>query len=78
MSFDFKLNKFGDILFKYSNREQASLQFDFFTSPTNGLLFDFYIDSYVSESFLPDLDPMFSFQFYNYYFLYIFQYKPYY
>lgn len=64
MSIDFKLNKFGDILFKYSDREQTSFQFDFFTSPTNGLLFNFYIDSYVSEGFLPDLDPMFSFQFY--------------
>ena len=47
MSFDFKLNKFGDILFKYSNRDYSSLQFDFFTSPTNGLVFDFYVDNYV-------------------------------
>lgn len=64
MGFDFKLNKFGDILFKYSDREQSSLQFDFITSPTNGLLFDFYIDSYTSEGYLSDLTPMFSFQFY--------------
>lgn len=64
MSFDFKLNKSGDILFKYSDREYSSLQFDFFTSPTSGLVFDFYIDNYISEGYLSGLKPMFSFQFY--------------
>ena len=63
MSFDFKLNNRGDILFKYSYRETSSLQFDFFTSPVNGLVFDFYIDSYTDNSYLPDLIPLFAFQF---------------
>ena len=64
MSFDFKLDKFGDIYFKYSDREESSLQIDFFTPPTNGLLFDFYVDNYTSNPYLTDLEPLFSFSFY--------------
>lgn len=64
MGFDFKLNKFGDILFKYSSRDYSALQFDFFTSPSNGLIFDFYVDNYISEGYLSDLKPLFAFQFY--------------
>lgn len=44
--FDFTLNKNGDILFKQSDRYKSSLQFDFFITQTNGLIFDFYIDNY--------------------------------
>ena len=38
------LNKNGDILFKQSDRYKSSLQFDFFVTQSNGLIFDFYIE----------------------------------
>lgn len=63
MSFDFKLNKKGDLLFKYSTRDTSSLQFDFFVASSNGLMFDFYIDSPNSQKYLPDLIPQFTFDF---------------
>lgn len=43
--YDFLLNKNGDILFKQSDRYKSSLQFDFFVTQTNGLVFDFYVDN---------------------------------
>lgn len=64
MSFDFKLNKKGDLLFKYSTRDTSSLQFDFFVSNTNGLIFDFYVDSPNLQKYLPDLIPQFTFDFF--------------
>lgn len=64
MSFDFKLNKKGDLLFEYSTRDSSSLQFDFFVSNTNGLIFDFYIDSPNYQKFLPDLEPGLIFKFF--------------
>ena len=63
MFYDFKLSNNGDILFKFSNKQEQSLQVDFYTSPTKGLVFDFYIDSYYSEQYLPNLVPQFAFQF---------------
>lgn len=64
MSFDFKLNKKGDLLFEYSSRDSSSLQFDFFVSNTNGLIFDFYVDSPNSQKYLSDLTPGLMFKFF--------------
>lgn len=52
--FDFTLNKNGDILFKQSDRYKSSLQFDFFITQTNGLIFDFYIDNYETNSLIKE------------------------
>lgn len=64
MIFDFQLGENGDILFKQSSREKESLQFDFFTANTNGLVFNFYIDSYNNKEYLADLKPHFELDFY--------------
>ena len=64
--FDFMLNKNGDILFKQSDRYKSSLQFDFFVTQTNGLIFDFYIDNPEPLSIIKEKDvyPGFQFDFY--------------
>ena len=64
MYYDFQLNENGDILFKQSDRSDSFLQFDFFVAKTNGLVFDFYIDTYESKEYLQDLKPSFVFEFY--------------
>ena len=65
MNYDFQLNKNGDILFKQSNRDNSSLQLDFYVAESKGLMFNFYIDSYIDErEYLNDLDPQFIFEFY--------------
>ena len=65
MNYDFQLNKNGDILFKQSNRDNSSLQLDFYVAESKGLMFNFYIDSYIDEQeYLNDLDPEFIFEFY--------------
>lgn len=65
MNYDFQLNKNGDILFKQSDRDKTSLQLDFYVAESNGLVFNFYIDSYIDEQeYLDNLDPQFIFEFY--------------
>lgn len=63
MFYDFQLNENGDILFKQSTRDKSSLQFDFYISKTNGMMFDFYVDSYDTNEYLYDLSPQFVFNF---------------
>lgn len=63
MFYDFQLNSNGDILFEESTRNDSALQFDFFVAPTNGLMFNFYIDNYESKEFLDDLEPQLVFDF---------------
>ena len=41
MNYDFQLNKNGDILFKQSNRDNSSLQLDFYVAEYKGLMFNF-------------------------------------
>ena len=63
MFYDFQLNENGDILFKQSDRSDSFLQFDFFIAKSNGLVFDFYIDTYRQKEYLQDLKPGFVFEF---------------
>ena len=63
MYYDFQLNENGDILFKQSDRSDSFLQFDFFVAKTNGLVFDFYVDTYEQREYLQDLKPGFVFEF---------------
>ena len=63
MYYDFQLNENGDILFKQSDRSDSFLQFDFFVAKTNGLVFDFYVDTYEQMEYLQDLKPGFVFEF---------------
>lgn len=64
--YDFMLNKNGDILFKQSDRYKSSLQFDFFVTQTNGLIFDFYVDNPEPLSIIKEenVHPGFQFDFY--------------
>ena len=63
--FDFMLNKNGDILFKQSDRYKSSLQFDFYVTQTNGLVFDFYVDNYETDYLIREenIHPEFQFDF---------------
>lgn len=62
--YDFMLNKNGDILFKQSDRYKSSLQFDFFITQSNGLIFDFYVDNAEPLKLLDDVHPGLQFDFY--------------
>lgn len=64
MFYDFLLNKKGDILFKQSDRDNSSLQFDFFVAKSKGMMFNFYVDNFENQKYLDDLDPQFAFKFY--------------
>ncbi len=65
MYYDFQLNEKGDILFKQSNCENPSFQFDFYVAKSKGLIFDFYVDNNENkQEYLDNLYPQFVFKFY--------------